>query len=247
MTTGRFTTSPSYTSLPDGSSVLDSNDRTEELSVKMPADIDDKTQELSINMPPDDVFLPQFQAVLPQNITISTTETEDNINNIHPICAAGAASEEEVKCEWEPEAETEPEVEAGTEADLAEADQSPGQQGNISSTSLPVADSLPVVDQPCNSLRSVPNSSNATASASVNATESGDTVDATEVILGAHCCPDPCVDQETVLDDVPTKLCSTEEEPEKLEQSSQLPSDNTEESSELFPESKSENDATSTK
>ncbi|GFR08286.1 uncharacterized protein TNCT_140703 [Trichonephila clavata] len=240
MTTGRFTTSPSYTSLPDGSSVLDSNDKTDELSVKMPADIDDKTQELSINMPPDDVFLPQFQAVLPQNIMISTTETEDNINNIHPICAA--ASEEEVKCEWEPEAETEPEVEAGTEADLAEADQSPGQQGNISSTSLPVADSLPV-DQPCNSLRSVPSSSNAT----VNVTESGDTADTTEVILGAHCCPDSSADPEMVLDDVPTKLCSSEEEPEKLEQSSQLPSDNTEENSELLPESKSENDATSTK
>lgn len=242
MSTGRFTTSPPYISLPDGSSVLDSNDKTQELSIKMPADIDDKTRELSINMPPDDVFLPQFQTVLPQNI-ISTTETEDNINNMHPICTA--ASEEEVKCEWEPEAETEPEVEAGTEADLAEADQSPGQQGNISSTSLPVADSWSI-DQSSNTSRSGTISVNTTPSG--NVAENTETVDTTEVILGAHCCPDSCVDQETVLDDIPTKLCSTEEEPEKLEEpSSQLPSDNTEENNELFPESSSENEVTSTK
>ncbi|GFT46314.1 uncharacterized protein NPIL_449193 [Nephila pilipes] len=243
MSTGRFSASPPYSSLPDGSSVLESGDKTQELSVKMSADIDDKTRELSINMPPDDVFLPQFQAALPQNIMISTAETEDNINNIQPICAV--PSEEEVGCEWGPEAETEPEVEAGTEADLAEADQSPGQQGNISS-SLPVADSWSV-DQASSTPRSVPTSTN--VNASVNVAESSDTIDSTEVIIGAHCCPDLCVDQETVLDDVPTKLCSTEEEPEKLEeQASQLPSiDNTQENNEIIPENNSENEVTSTK
>lgn len=36
---------------------------------------------------------------------------------------------EDPTCDFNPEAEIEPEVEIGTEADLAEADQSPGQQG----------------------------------------------------------------------------------------------------------------------
>ena len=37
---------------------------------------------------------------------------------------------EDLRCDCNPEAEIEPEVETGTEADLAEADQSPGQQGS---------------------------------------------------------------------------------------------------------------------
>lgn len=39
---------------------------------------------------------------------------------------------EDIRCDCNPEAEIEPEVEIGTEADLAEADQSPGQQGTVS-------------------------------------------------------------------------------------------------------------------
>ncbi|GBM68996.1 hypothetical protein AVEN_55424-1, partial [Araneus ventricosus] len=247
MSTGRFTSSPPFTTLPDGSSVLESSEKSLDLSFKVPIETDDKTQELSINMPADDVFLPQFQNVLPQNI-LSTVEAEDN-SNIQPLCTA--PSEEEIGCEWGPEAETEPEVEAGTEADLAEADQSPGQQGNITSSSVPAADSWSVhVDQSTNVLRNGPTPNN-NAGLVLNVIEGGDSVDNSEIMMGAHCCPDSCADQEIILDDVPTKLSSTEEEPQKLEeQSNQLSStdDTTKDNSEPFPESNnSRSEVTSTK
>lgn len=44
---------------------------------------------------------------------------------------------EDLICDCNPEAEIEPEVEIGTEADLAEADQSPGQQGSSITEVIP--------------------------------------------------------------------------------------------------------------
>ncbi|GIY40699.1 pericentriolar material 1 protein [Caerostris extrusa] len=228
---GPFTSSLPYTSLLDRSAVLESVDKTIE--------IDENTSELNlnVNMLADEVFLSDFQAVLP------TTEAEDNVDSIQDICAV--PPEGELGCEWGPEAETEPEVEAGTEADLAEADQSPGQQGNISSTTtIPVVDSLSV-DQAANIIKNVPTANN--SGVILSEAEIGDSVDSSELLMGTHCCPDSCNDQE-IVDDVPKKVSPAEEESQKLEeQPNQLSStdDPSNEICEPLPESNSE--VTSTK
>lgn len=63
------------------------------------------------------------------------------IENFIPEAVALAPEQEHVedlRCDCNPEAEIEPEVEIGTEADLAEADQSPGQQGPGVGEAVPV-------------------------------------------------------------------------------------------------------------
>ncbi|KAF8790737.1 hypothetical protein HNY73_005713 [Argiope bruennichi] len=213
MSTGRFTSSPPFIPLSEESSVLESPEKSLDLSFKMPIETLDKTQELSINMPADEVFLPEFQTALP------------SISGEHCV---SAPFREEIGCEWGPEAETEPEVEIGTEADLAEADQSPGQPGNVTNSSVPDADSLSAhVDQTTILLKNGPIPNNGCLV--LNVIESDDSVNNSEIVMGAQCCADSCGDQEIILDDIPTKLSSSEEEPQKLdEQSNQLsPSDET--------------------
>ncbi|XP_035220455.1 uncharacterized protein LOC118193468 [Stegodyphus dumicola] len=219
VSTGRFTSNTIYSSAPDDeTSVLDVDDKIPELTVKMPMDADDKTHELCISMPTEenDVYSSQFRSVLLQNV-INGAGAEGNLNpqvDVQPNGAVG--SEDDARCECHPEAEAEPEVEAGTEADLAEADQSPGQQGAVGvSASIPLtASDNWSFDQAAVVLGRNVNISN-TAVVSNNEDVSGISDDASEILLGAQFCSDICV-PVVIFDDIPTKLspCS-EEEPQR--------------------------------
>lgn len=105
--------------------------------------------------------------------------------------------EEDMGYECDPEAEAEPEVEIGTEADLAEADQSPGQQGVIASSASVDSGHLDA----------------ATAASSVHSYEENGTAEVdVPAESGAQALPDSVLEQEIGLDDIPTKLTPLSEE-----------------------------------
>lgn len=95
-----------------------------------------------------------------------------------PDCVS--ASAEDVGCGCNPEAEIEPEVEIGTEADLAEADQSPGQQGTVS-------DNLPATENWSIDQESVLSRNASSASAvTLNGDDSKDVEDSSEGATGTQ-------------------------------------------------------------
>ncbi|XP_054708966.1 uncharacterized protein LOC129218670 isoform X2 [Uloborus diversus] len=196
MYTGGFTSIFFTSTFEEDVSVLEADDKMRELCVKMPTDHYDKTRELSIKMPVEEneVFSSQFRTVFSQNVA----EGNSNSDIAQPAVKT-ASPEEDVECDCEPGVELEHEVETGTEADLAEADQSPGQQGNSASGISSTAEAWSM-DQNSEFLAK---NVGASSSEKHDNVASGELSTVAELGLGL---------QEVCLDDIPTKLCPRADE-----------------------------------
>lgn len=218
---GQFAPVPS--SLDEENCSLGIEDKIQEMDIKMALEHNDQMKELSIKMPSDesDTFSSQCRISSQQNLLQSLCSYDNFIPepSIEPDGVSAAA--EDIGCDCNPEAEIEPEVEIGTEADLAEADQSPGQQGSV-------GDGLPGTESWSADQEIVVNRSASTGAITLNGDDNREIENSSEGATSSQFFPDACLDQEAILDDIPIKLCPSEEElPQQLkdEQSVQLPSD----------------------
>lgn len=202
----------------------------EPVNIKMPSKLQDDGIETVMKVPlmslDENISFPSQCGTVPQQNILSY---ESFIPD--PVALGPGPAEpehvEDLRCDCNPEAEIEPEVEIGTEADLAEADQSPGQQGSGVREFVPALENWPLDHDSVLLQRNIVGSILV-----ISEDEIMDHANSSDGETGPVLPPETNVDQEAVLDDIPTKLCAYASEEELPQQSKddqpvQLSSDDT--------------------